>query len=407
MKILHVVPTYLPAWRHGGPIRAVHGLARALVARGDQVTVFTTDLHGSETLDVPREVAVDRDGVAVHYFPARWGRLAWAPTMKRALLRISEFDLVHLHSVFLWPTLAAARAAERAGVPYVLAPRGMLVPELIEARGALRKSLWIRWFERRTIERAAALHATANLEAEDAQRLGERFGFQLPPTIVVPNGVEAESWGGSAADLSALSPAVRTVITGGPFVLALGRVSWKKGLGELIQALAEVPPISPDLSHEPVTLAIAGNDEEGLTPRLIRLAEDLGLVTRVAFLGPVDGADRAALLTRCALLAMPSRSENFGNSLLEAMAAGRPVVTTPGVGLAAEITRATAGLVVDGDPASLGGAIHQILSDGARAVAMGERGRALALGEYGWPRIAERMSQVYAELIAARGKGSR
>ena len=53
MRLLHVVPTYLPAWRHGGPILAIHGLCKALVARGHAVTVLTTDVHGEGRLDVP------------------------------------------------------------------------------------------------------------------------------------------------------------------------------------------------------------------------------------------------------------------------------------------------------------------------------------------------------------------
>jgi len=124
VRILHVVPTYLPAWRHGGPILAVHGLAKALVARGHEVTVFTTDIHGAGRLDVPLATPVGIDGVTVWYFPvATPRRLYRSPAMGVALgRRMLATDLVHLHSVFLWPTYAAARAAERAGVPYLLAP---------------------------------------------------------------------------------------------------------------------------------------------------------------------------------------------------------------------------------------------------------------------------------------------
>ena len=60
-----MVPTYVPAWRHGGPIAAVHGLCKALAARGHEVTVFTTDVHGAGALDVPRATPVAVDGVAV------------------------------------------------------------------------------------------------------------------------------------------------------------------------------------------------------------------------------------------------------------------------------------------------------------------------------------------------------
>jgi glycosyltransferase involved in cell wall biosynthesis len=383
-----VVPTYLPAWRHGGPIRAVHGLARSLAARGHSIEVFTTDLHGAERLAVPLGTPVDLDGVSVRYFPVRsLRRLAYAPTMRKALADLSRFDVVHLHSVFLWPTLAAARAAERAGVPWLVAPRGMLVPELIAARGRFRKTLWLRLFERRTIERAAGFHATTELEARDAERLGLR----LPPVYVVPNGVEAEPWSG---DLSTLPPDARALIEAPePFVLALGRVSWKKGLDRLIEALAGVPG---------ARLAIAGNDEEGLTPGLEDLAARRGLSERVRFLGPVDGAEKAALLARCALLAMPSASENFGNSLLEAMAAGRPVLTTPGVGLAPLVAEVGCGRVSEGDPKSLGTALREMLADAPALDEMGRRGLHAAEERYGWPEIAARMEAVYEGIVASR-----
>ncbi len=209
MRLLHVVPTYLPAWRHGGPILAVHGLCKALAARGHEVTVFTTNVHGEGTLDVPLGRPVAMDGVEVRYFPVRSPRrLYFAPALRRtAREEIQRFDAVHLHSVFLGPTTAAARAAERAGVPYLLSPRGMLVPELIRARGRWRKLAWLALAERRTIEQAAALHATSALEAADAARMG----FPLPPVFVVPNGIDAEPWDG---DLAALSLAVRALAEG-------------------------------------------------------------------------------------------------------------------------------------------------------------------------------------------------
>src|SRR5262245_27002705 len=151
MRILHIVPTYLPATRYGGPIFAVHGLCRALAARGHDVHVFTTNVDGDRTSDVPLGVAVPLHGVNVHYFASSFRRLYYSPAMSRALRGADDFHVVHLHSVFLWPTLAAARAARRAGVPYVVSPRGMLVPELIRRKSSLIKRAWIAAFEKRTL----------------------------------------------------------------------------------------------------------------------------------------------------------------------------------------------------------------------------------------------------------------
>src|SRR6516164_1585335 len=74
MRILHVVPTYHPAVRYGGPIYSVHSLCRALAADGHRVHVFTTNVDGPGNSDVPLRRPVDLDGVQVHYFPSRWFR---------------------------------------------------------------------------------------------------------------------------------------------------------------------------------------------------------------------------------------------------------------------------------------------------------------------------------------------
>ncbi|HEX7182459.1 MAG TPA: glycosyltransferase [Thermoanaerobaculia bacterium] len=375
MKILHVVPTYVPAWRHGGPIRSVHGLCKALAARGHEITVFTTDVDTDGA--VPPSRAVRLDGVEVWYFPVSAPRRLYrSPAMGAALAeRMGGFDLVHLHSVFLWPTSAAARAAERAGVPYLLAPRGMLVADLLRRRGRWRKALWIRFAERRTIARAAGLHVTSDLEAEEARRLG----LPLPPVHVVANGIEPEPAPDGAAPLIPE-----------PFLLFLGRVSWKKGLDRLIPALSHVPGID---------LAIAGNDEEDYRPKLERLAEEAGVAGRVRFLGPVHGEDKAALLHRAAALVLPSYSENFGNSALEALAAGRPVVVTPEVGLAEVVRETGAGLVVEGAPEILGPALRDLLSDPRRMDEMGRKGAEVVRQRFGWAAVAERMEAVYREVV--------
>ncbi|HEX5760594.1 MAG TPA: glycosyltransferase [Thermoanaerobaculia bacterium] len=393
MRLLHVVPTYLPAWRHGGPIRAVHGLARALAERGHEVTVFTTDVHGGGRLDVPLGRPVPLDSVEVWYFPtAPPQRLYRSPALGAALARrAGAVDLLHLHSVFLWPTRVAARAAARAGVPYVLSPRGMLVPDLIRRRGRLRKLAWIHLVERPTLAGAAALHVTSALEGDEARRLG----LPLPPLAVVPNGVEPHGEGDLAEDAGEPPAAVRDLLAGPPFVLFLGRVSWKKGLDRLVAALPHAPG---------AVLAIAGNDEEGYRPALARLAAAQGVAERVIFTGPVHGASKRALLAAARALALPSASENFGNAVLEAMAAGCPVIVTPQVGLAEVVRETGSGIVADGSPEALGGALRRLLEDAAAARAMGRRGAAAAARRFAWPAVAAAMEGVYAEAL---GGGAR
>ena len=107
-----------------------------------------------------------------------------------------------------------------------------------------------------------------------------------------------------------------------------------------------------------------------------------------------------------AALVLPSLSENFGNAVLEAMAYGCPVVVTPGVGLAEAVQAAGAGIVVEGDPASLAGAIGSLTQDEARRAAAGAAGQALVRERYGWSRIAAEMEQHYERLRQA-GRAAR
>jgi len=103
-------------------------------------------------------------------------------------------------------------------------------------------------------------------------------------------------------------------------------------------------------------------------------------------------------------LVLPSYSENFGNVVLEAMAVGCPVVVTPEVGAAEIVRESGAGEVVDGDPSVLGPALARLLADRAGRLAMGERGRRVVRERYTWPAVAERMEEVYREILSGRSE---
>ena len=191
MRILHVVPTYYPAIRYGGPIRSVHGLASAVAAQGHEVHVYTTNVDGDGVSPVRLDRPVQLDGVNVSYFATSVGRRLYrSARMWQALhANISGFDIIHLHSVFLWPTSAAAQVARKAGVPYVLSPRGMLVKDLIRRKSSLAKRAWIALFERRNIKWAAAVHLTSEIEASELRALG----FPHARLAIVANGIEMPS----------------------------------------------------------------------------------------------------------------------------------------------------------------------------------------------------------------------
>ena len=384
MRILHVVPTYLPATRYGGPIFAVHGLCRALAAKGHHLEVFTTSVDGPKNSAVPLGIPVPLDGVYVRYFPSKTlRRLYWSPQLARTLHReIASFAVVHLHSVFLWPTWVAARSARRARVPYLISPMGMLVKELIEWRSRLIKLAWIKLIEKANLENASGIHVTSELEAEELRR----FAWRLPRIATIPIGVD-EIEGFADGELSS---DVKEIVAEQPFILFLGRITWKKGLDRLLNAFT--------LTNFP-KLAIVGPDDENMVPRLARLAGDLKIANRVRFLPrTVLGADKEYLYASAQVFVLPSYSENFGITVLEAMRCGVPVVVTPEVGAAEIVREFGGGIVAQGDPQSFSAAIRRLRENPDLARSMGEAGRRHVAKHYTWARIASSMEDLYASL---------
>jgi glycosyltransferase involved in cell wall biosynthesis len=385
LRILQVVPTYLPAVRYGGPIRSVHALGRALVERGHDVHVYTTSMDGPDDLDVPLSEPVDIDGVKVRYFPVHLGRrLCWSWPMYSALRHaVASFDVVHLHSIFLFPTWAAARIASKAKVPYVVSPRGMLGQGVIRLKSRWVKRAWIQFVERRTLREAARVHVTAEIERMEIGALG----LDLPATTCIPNGI---SW-----------PESHVALEDGPFAglrkpyaLFLSRINIKKGLDRLLEAWRSVPDL---------TLIIAGNDESGYRRKLEGIVAQSGIGGRVRFLGPVADQHKWALYEHATLFILPSYSENFGNVVAEAMAMGCPIIVTPEVGLASTVHDSGAGLVVEGIPKKLAAAICALKQDAVGRRRMGECGRLTARRDFSWESAASQMEELYVEITVERG----
>ena len=160
--------------------------------------MFCSSMDGPKDLEVDESSPTLIDGVYVHYFPVPMlRRLCWCPSLLSALkTQASSFDIMHLHSVFQWPTYAAARTAAAAGLPYLVAPRGMLSKVAIDGKSRWAKAAWIRMVEKKTLRDAAGIHVTTELETAEIRALG----LDLSDMVCVPNSV---SWPARHLPLSA------------------------------------------------------------------------------------------------------------------------------------------------------------------------------------------------------------
>ncbi len=386
MRILHVIPTYYPAFARGGPIWSVHNLNKWLVKQGVDVTVYTTDLDIPENVPRSREVLVD--GVRVWYFKTSCKAWQYAAGMHRALKRYAgNFDLIHITSTFLAASALGGYFARKHNVPYIISPRGNLMRGTLRHR-VLPKRLYIAFIERRVLRNAAAVHFTVPLEEKEYSELG----FPCKKALVIPNGIEREKY-----DREVPSNAFRKkwgIDKKAKVVLALGRIDWKKGFDTLIPAFAEVMKKVPD-----ARLVIAGSDNTGYRKRVESFIRKCGVEKEVTFTGLLTGDDKLAALRDADVFALPSYSENFGMAVVEALYMRLPVVITPEVGVAPYVKEADAGTIAEKDTRKFADALLELLRDENRCRRYGENGRKLVEEQFVMERIAGAWVKAYSELV--------
>jgi glycosyltransferase involved in cell wall biosynthesis len=355
MRLLLTATSLRPDY--GGPAFSVSQLAAALGARGMEVGLWAADGTTDSELLPP---------------DARVRRLTGA--LREAATNFAP-DLVHDNGLWLPHNHRVADLARARGLPRLVSTRGMLEPWALRHK-AWKKQLAWRLYQRRDLDRASALHATAAPEAANLA------AFALDSAIhTIPNGVDL--------------PPPRAGVDGderaGRTALFLGRLYPVKGLPMLIEAWAKARPAR-------WRLVIAGPDEAGHREVVERAARTAGLGDAVTFNGPVFGAAKQALMADADLFVLPSHSESFGMVVAEALALGTPVLTTTAVPWPALEARGCgwrAPPTVDGLVAALREACA---ADAATLRRMGAAGRALVSETLGWDRIAAQFIGLYEQL---------
>jgi glycosyltransferase involved in cell wall biosynthesis len=244
---------------------------------------------------------------------------------------------------------------------------------------------------------AAAIHLTAARERELVSDIAPHVR-----RVVIPNPVEWQDY----QELPDPRPFVGKFLGGGSpsIVMFLGRISHVKGLHVLIAAFARIAPTHPD-----AILVIVGPDDEGLSRRLRALADSLGILSRTKFVGYLGGQEKLAALASATVWVLPSATENFGVAVVEALAAGIPVIISPGVNISDDLAEAGACVECDAEPVALAGAISSLLHNPARRAQLATAGREAAR-RFSPESVALQMEDLYRsilaeDLIGKRGTG--
>jgi glycosyltransferase involved in cell wall biosynthesis len=327
MRILHVMPVYAPAWQYGGPVLSVSRLAEGLARQGVDTRVLTTDAGLPQLPLEHLGRPVERNGVAVTYAPVDHpsGTIRSRALLEALPAALEGVDLVHLSAIWQPLGLPVQRAALRRGIPVLASLRGALGPYSLR-QGWWKKLPWFLFRERPLLQRAAGLHVTSLQEEQELVGLGLKA-----PRFLLPNPLDLETLRPDA-QLGRRWRIARGLAVDIPLLLVCGRQHHKKGLDLLPRVLAP-------LAHRSWQLLMVGGDDDGSGARLRADLEQAGLADRVRWIDTLPAPDLAGVYNAADLLLLPSRHENFGNVVIEALACGAAALISDRTGVSAELAQ--------------------------------------------------------------------
>ncbi len=383
MKILHVISDLSP--ETGGPVTAVTGMAKSQIELGHDVSIVATN-SGINNLQ-------DTEGININLYPCRFPGWRWSEKFSGALpALIRNADIVHIHTVWEYPTYAASSVCRKMGKPYILRPCGMLDKwSLLQSRW--KKMIYFHLFANTIIKNAAAIHFTSKAESENSMLCDNARGRFTLPLGLLPSAYqdlpEQEMFFNRYPELK-----------GRRLILFLGRLHHKKQPEIAIKSFHRLCAGDPSIH-----LVIAGSGDSGYIDTLKQLVRQLGIEGRVTFTGMLDRKAVREAYRAADLFILPSLQENFGISVAEALAAGCPVVISDEVDLASDIRDAGAGLICEPQVETIAYAVRNILNIDELSRAMSENGKRLIREKFTWESLSEKLVDIYEDIISAESFG--
>lgn len=299
MKILHTIHCLNKSW--GGPSVCTYQLVKALNQTGTGTDLLSLSSNAEDDC-----IGTDPFIKYVEY-DARTP-LGVSRNFKQFLVEnISRYDIVHVNTIWLWTTHDAVRVAKKHGMPVVLSLHGMLYPQALQV-SRWKKQLALPIFQRNDLRCADVLHATSMAELKSIRD----FGLSQP-VVVLPNGIEIDAM-----------PPVRQQVNKVRHFGFIGRINRIKNIDTLLGAWAALGD-----KTSMCKLSIIGSDDEVYENELRQFVNDKHL-GNVVFAGFLSGERLTRAIRELDYLVLPSKSENFGMVVIEALANGIPVIASTG-----------------------------------------------------------------------------
>lgn len=335
MKIFFCIAYFYPSQK-GGPANSIYWLAKALQNKGVQHTVVATDA-GIQKNTIPVDRWIETEAGSVIYKKEN-NYIFWPKLITESARQVSKSDIIHLTSLFAFPSLMIAILSVLQRKKIVWSPRGELDDQ------ALIYSSWkkkpVLFLVKHFLANTVTFHGTS---AEETKHILRTFGTHTR-IIEIPNLIELPK-------LIDRKPGKHG------YLLFIGRIHPIKALDHLIQSLSK----SHQFLASSFTLLIAGNAEDEYKSVLQRLIDNLNLQNRVKFIGQVEGEAKQLLFAEAYFTILPSHTENFGNVVVESLAQATPVIASTGTPWEI-LNESKAGYWVDNQVSALSLCIDHIIS---------------------------------------------
>ena len=356
MKVLHIINSIDKSG--GGPSRSVPQTCMELANLGIVIELVTQESDDMVPL-------IETSHFAVKYLSI------WDLFLYGSLLSAKDIDLIHLQHIWTPYIQVMAFWAYQKRIPYIITPRGMLEPWIM-AQNPWKKKLGLLLYQRKAIQRAEYLHATAQMEADNIKALGF-----LNPIVIIPNGID-------------LSEVKKIKITyGTKKIIFLSRIHPKKGIELLLEAWRL-------FDTKDWSLEIAGDGEDSYVTILRESAQDLHNVT---FVGPKYGEDKWDFLRSADVMVLPTFSENFGIVVAESLAVGVPVITTHGTPWE-DLENNSCGWWIDCSAVHLESTLVNAINTPIEQLkVMGANGRKLIEKKYDIKAVASNIAELYKQIV--------
>jgi glycosyltransferase involved in cell wall biosynthesis len=328
LHITHAIPVYAPAWQFGGPVLSVSRLCEALAQAGHHVKVLTTNAGLPQLSQEELGRPVDRNGVSVTYFPVEQQKGAiQSRALEKSLSKsLQGSDLVHVSTIWQPLGIPIQKEAYRLKIPVLQSLRGALGPY------SLTKSWWkkIPYYylkERPWLQKAAGLHVTTVQEQQELAKLRLKV-----PCHLLANPIDLEKLEFNTAQGQQWRQK-HNINSDTPLFLICGRQHHKKGLDLL-------PSVFKELKDLDWKLILVGHDDDGSGQQFINALKHYNLERRLIQLPSQPNLGLASIYNAADLLLLPSRHENFGNVVIEAMACGCTVAISDRTGVGGDLLKA-------------------------------------------------------------------